>query len=79
MKALEATLDAILADPLREARAHGAGVGYVGPDIPLDVLLAAERPVAHLPWHADRATPFADRWLESSFPGLGALDAGGLA
>jgi 2-hydroxyglutaryl-CoA dehydratase, D-component len=69
MKALEAKMDAILGDPLREARAHGAGVGYVGPDIPLDVLLAAKRPVAHLPWHAESATPFADRWLESSFPG----------
>ena len=69
MSTLETTLEAILGDPLRDARAHGAGLGYVGPDIPLDVLLATGRPVCHLPWHADRATPFADRWLESSFPG----------
>jgi len=69
MNTLEATLDAILGDPLRDARAHGAALGYLGPDIPLDVLLAAGRPVVHLPWHADRVTPFADRWLESGFPG----------
>ena len=27
------------------------------------------RRACHLPWQADRATPCADQWLESSFPG----------
>jgi hypothetical protein len=44
------------------------GVGVVGPDVPIEVLIASGRPFGHLPWRADRATPWADRWLESSFP-----------
>src|SRR5690606_33505887 len=43
-------------------------VGFVGPDIPIDVLIASGRPFGHLPWRTDGATPWADRWLESSFP-----------
>jgi len=69
MITLEGAIDLVLADPLRDVRAHRDGIGYVGPDIPMDLLLATERPVCHLPWHADRPTPHADRWLESAFPG----------
>jgi hypothetical protein len=43
-------------------------VGFVGPDVPIEVLLASGRPFGHLPWRSDDATPWADRWLESSFP-----------
>jgi hypothetical protein len=43
------------------------GTGFVGPDIPVDLLLATARPFGHLPW-SDAPTPWADRWLESSFP-----------
>ena len=69
MSALEQSLDAILRDPLRTALAAGDAIGLVGSDVPLDVLLAADRPFCHLPWQTGRATPWADRWLESGFPG----------
>jgi hypothetical protein len=60
-------LDERLADPLT-ALAGGDAVGYVGADVPLEVLLATGRPFGHLPWRADGETPWADLWLESSFP-----------
>jgi hypothetical protein len=43
-------------------------VGVVGPDIPIELLLASGRPFGHLPWGSNDATPWADCWLESSFP-----------
>jgi hypothetical protein len=45
------------------------GLGFVGPDIPIDLLLASGRPFGHLPWVAEAPTPWADQWLESGFPG----------
>lgn len=48
---------------------HRDAIGFVGTDIPVDVLLASGRPFGHLPWQADEATPWADSWLESGFPG----------
>lgn len=73
MIVLEREIDRILADPLRAAQGAGGTrdpiVGYVGADVPADVLLAAGCRSCHLPWVADRATPLADQWLESSFPG----------
>jgi hypothetical protein len=45
------------------------GIGFVGADIPVELLLATGRPFGHLPWQAGAATPQADKWLESSFPG----------
>jgi hypothetical protein len=63
------TLDSILADPLAPAREHPGGIGYVGWDFPQDVAFALQAPALHLPWRADAPTPFADQWLESSFPG----------
>lgn len=56
-----------LAGPL----AHQAGsdaVGCVGADMPIEALLATGRSFAHLPWSVGAATPWADQWLESSFP-----------
>lgn len=67
MNALEARLDAILKDPLRMAAAGGA-LGYVGLDIPPDLLLAHPQGSCHLPWRIAQPTPLADEWLESSFP-----------
>ena len=43
------------------------GIGFVGADVPVDLLLATGRSFGHLPW-SDKATPWADRWLESGFP-----------
>lgn len=63
------TLDSILADPLAPAREQPGGIGYVGWDFPQDVAFALHAPALHLPWRADAPTPFADLWLESSFPG----------
>lgn len=57
--ALEAPIDAL----------RGDGLGFIGPDVPIDLLLASGRAFGHLPWHAAAATPFADQWLESGFPG----------
>lgn len=45
------------------------GLGFVGPDVSIELLLASGRAFGHLPWNAAAATPFADQWLESSFPG----------
>ena len=46
----------------------GDAVGVVGADVPIAVLLASGRPFGHLPWRAAEPTPWADAWLESSFP-----------
>ncbi len=46
----------------------GDAVGYVGFDIPEDILAATGRPTFHLPWRKAVNTPFADKWLETSFP-----------
>jgi hypothetical protein len=58
---------AILGSPLNAL--HEGGLGFVGPDICIDLLLASGRTFGHLPWNVQGATPFADQWLESSFPG----------
>lgn len=57
----------ILAAPLQPLLE--AGLGFVGSDIPVELLLASGRPFGHLPWQVDVPTPRADQWLESSFPG----------
>jgi len=58
---------AVLDAPLAALRADG--LGFVGPDVPIDLLLASGRPFGHLPWKVDGATPYAEQWLETSFPG----------
>jgi hypothetical protein len=62
-------LTIVLADPHRLFDGLEDVLGFVGLDVPLDVVLASGRPFFHLPWRKGRATPLADRWLESSFPG----------
>lgn len=66
---LRSMLAATLADPLAPFRAQDRPLAYVGFDVPLDVLFASGRPFCHLPWRSGRATPQADRWLETAFPG----------
>lgn len=63
---MQQPIDAILKEPLGALR---GGLGFVGADVPLELLLASKRPFGHLPWSADAATPAADQWLESGFPG----------
>jgi hypothetical protein len=48
---------------------RGGAIGFVGPDVPIDLLLASGRDFGHLPWHMQGHTPFADTTLESGFPG----------
>jgi hypothetical protein len=62
-----AALAAELGIPLVSSGRSDA-VAFVGPDVPIEVLLASGRPFGHLPWQATDRTPWADRWLESSFP-----------
>jgi len=62
------TIDAILADPLAPARGAARAVGYVGFDVPIDLLLAPPIHAVHLPWRAAASFPNAGRWLESGFP-----------
>ena len=69
MSALDRKVAEILADPLAEARAAPAAIGFVGLEIPDDLLAASGRHAMHLPWEIGRTTPRADRWLEGSFPG----------
>ncbi len=61
------TIDTLLADPLSAARAAARPVGFVGLDIPLEVLTGNGRVACHLPWDRALPTPRADRWLESGF------------
>ena len=69
MSALDTRVAAILADPLAEAKAAPAAIGFVGLEMPDDLLAASGRHALHLPWEVGRPTPQADRWLEGSFPG----------
>lgn len=66
---LQQHVSAVLADPLAVARKTAQPVGYVGSDLPLELALLSGRHFCHLPWQTGRATPRADGWLESSFPG----------
>lgn len=67
MSALEAVIEAVLADPLAHARAAPCAIGYVGFDLPEDLLASPGLTACHLPWRIGIPTPRADQWLESSF------------
>jgi|KBSMisStaDraftv2_1062788.scaffolds.fasta_scaffold63893_2 hypothetical protein len=70
MSTIEAKLDDILAHPLRAAWSCGGGAwGYVGLDIPTDLLGVPGRVSCHLPWKKHVSKLVASRWLETSFPG----------
>ncbi len=64
---IDTALTAILADPLADARSGGS-LGYVGLDIPPDLLFAVHQPACHLPWQTNRTVSRAAAWLEGSFP-----------
>lgn len=53
-------------DPLTGS---AGGIGCVGPDLPVDLLSASGLWHGHLPWSPVPSTAWADRWLESAFPG----------
>lgn len=61
-------INTILTDPLARARSAPRAIGYVGFDVPIDLLLAPPIYSAHLPWRTGTSFPVADRWLESGFP-----------
>jgi hypothetical protein len=65
--AIEGRVNAVLNDPLAAAAAGGA-LGYVGLDIPPDLLLAGNAVPCHLPLRLPRDTARTGLWLESSFP-----------
>src|SRR5690606_11931156 len=62
-------INAVLPEPLALARRADRAIGYVGLDIPEDMLAAPAHVAAHLPWDRMSSTPWADQWLEDSFPG----------
>jgi hypothetical protein len=61
--------ESLLLQPLQNPPGGPAALGFIGTDVPIEVLLASGRPFGHLPWRTDSKTPWADRWLESGFPG----------
>lgn len=65
---LPGPIERTLKDPLAAFGSGSDAVGFVGADVPIEVLLASGRAFGHLPWHTADAAPWADRWLESSFP-----------
>ena len=54
---------------LRAPPSDGGGIGCVGPDLPVELLAGSGLWHGYLPWGTAAATPFADRWLETAFPG----------
>ena len=67
MSAIQERLNQVLENPLQDASAGGA-LGYVGLDIPVDLLLAGGRTSCHLPLRIPADTARSEQWLESSFP-----------
>jgi hypothetical protein len=67
MSGIEEQLSAVLGNPLRDA-AGGGALGYVGLDIPPDLLLAGNAVSCHLPIRLPRDSSRTAGWLESSFP-----------
>lgn len=68
MKGIEAQLDRILSDDFVPAQGVRT-LGYVGVDLPPELLMSASGAPYHLAWRQGVSTPRADQWLESSFPG----------
>jgi hypothetical protein len=64
------SIDRVLTGPLAAALARGSRIGAVGFDVPPDLLAAVAGGGFFLPWRTGRPTPFADAWLENSFPGV---------
>lgn len=69
MNSAQLKIDIVLADPLAAARSAPRSIGFVGLDIPEDLLATSRYAAAHLPWQRNQPTPWADTWLEDAFPG----------
>lgn len=71
MPEMNALVDGWLADPIGRARDRArAGertMGYVGVDVPVELVTAAGARAIRLPARIEARTPNADRYLESSF------------
>ncbi len=71
MNALERLVDEALREPLASARARtgdgGRAIGYVGGDVPVELIAAANAFALRLPSFADREGSAAGRYLESRF------------
>lgn len=71
MSALENQVADALRDPLARARAHAARgqrvIGFVGAEIPVELIIAGGAYPVRLPSAADGNTGAADRYLESTF------------
>ena len=71
MNPFERQVELALRDPLAEARRHAAQggrvVGYVGGDIPVEIIIASGAFPLRLPSFAQRNTAAADQFLESGF------------
>jgi benzoyl-CoA reductase/2-hydroxyglutaryl-CoA dehydratase subunit BcrC/BadD/HgdB len=71
MSALEALVQSSLGDPLSAARSHvqqgGRVIGYVGTEIPVELIMAAGAFPLRLPNRIQDQYSAADRYLESSF------------
>jgi hypothetical protein len=71
MSGLERLVDNALHDPLAAARAHsragGRVLGYVGEEIPVELIIASGAFPLRVPSFAGTSTAMADRYLESSF------------
>jgi benzoyl-CoA reductase/2-hydroxyglutaryl-CoA dehydratase subunit BcrC/BadD/HgdB len=71
MSVLERLVEDALRDPLAAARAHahagGRVLGYVGAEIPVELILASGAFPLRLPSFAGTSAGAADRYLESSF------------
>ena len=74
MSSLQELLSQALAEPLARARAvqaaGGRVIGYVGADVPVELILAADAFPLLLPALAPGATARADVYLEPSFAPL---------
>jgi hypothetical protein len=71
VSALEHLVEDTLRDPLGAARAHaqagGRALGYVGAEVPVELIVASGAFALRVPSFAGVSTPMADRYLESSF------------
>ena len=74
MTTLDELLARSLAQPTGYARAHvatgGRAIGFIGADVPVELMLDANTFPLSLSGAADRPTPLADRYLEPSFAPL---------
>lgn len=64
---LPALLDRVLSDPLGSVKTGHRAIGYLGWDVPIELIFAADAMPVHLGNLAVENSELADRFLESSF------------